>query len=219
MEASLRRVPIFPLTNVVLFPRVRTPLHVFEPRYRQMTESALAGDRRIVMAVVLPDHAGDVASDPPVYDVACSGVISEARRLPDGRFYLLLDGDYRVRIVEEVARPPGQLFRSANVRRLADPYPPAAAGEIATMRARLSTLVGEVIADDESPDPLGAVRDIDDASFVNALANALPLSVAEKQGLIEADGIPERYSRLIEILEFARAERLTRRVPNSSVLH
>jgi len=63
------------------------------------------------------------------------------------------------------------------------------------------------------------VRDIDDASFVNALSNALPLSAPEKQGLLEANGVPERFARLVEILEFTRAERLARRVPISGVLH
>jgi len=219
VSEDLATLPIFPLTNVVLFPRVRTPLHIFEPRYRQMTEAALAGDRRIVMAVVRPEHAAAIAGDPPVFAVAGCGAIAESRRLPDGRFYLLLNGEHRVQIVGEVDRPAGQLFRSAAVRVLADPCPPESAERIAAMRARLATLVGELIEHDDEDDPLEGVRDIDDASFVNALSNALPLSAPEKQGLLEANGVPERFARLVEILEFTRAERLARRVPNSGVLH
>ena len=53
---ALERLPLFPLANVVLFPRVKTPLHIFEPRYRQLTEHALAGERRIGMVAVRPEH-------------------------------------------------------------------------------------------------------------------------------------------------------------------
>ena len=83
---------LFPLSTVVLFPRVRTPLHVFEPRYRQMTEHALGGDRRIGMVLVDAEHAAGMAGDPPVQAIGCAGTISAAQRLPDGRFHVLLDG-------------------------------------------------------------------------------------------------------------------------------
>ena len=66
-------IPIFPLQQVVLFPRVRCPLHIFEPRYRQLTEAALAGDRRIGMVAVRPEHANAMAGDPPVFGVGCEG--------------------------------------------------------------------------------------------------------------------------------------------------
>src|SRR5262252_10843931 len=74
-------IALFPLSSVVLFPRVRTPLHIFEPRYRQMAEHALAGDRSIGMVAVPPEHVGAMAGDPPVYPVGCAGVISQAQRL------------------------------------------------------------------------------------------------------------------------------------------
>jgi Lon protease-like protein len=212
-------LPIFPLANVVLFPRVRTPLHIFEPRYRQMTEAALAGDLRIVMAVIRPAFVGDASGDPPIFDIACTGVIADSQRLPDGRYNLLLQGTDRVRILREVARPAGQLFRCAEVQPLGDPCPPEAAEQIGILRVRMSALVGELLEGDDAEDPLGSVRDIDDAAFVNSLCNALPLSTPEKQALLEADGILGRCRSLIEILEFANAERSARRVPNSTVLH
>src|SRR5262245_57325268 len=108
-------IALFPLSSVVLFPRVRTPLHIFEPRYRQMTEHALAGDRHIGMVAVLPEHEAGMAGDPPVYPVGCAGVISDARRLPDGRFHIVLDGVWRFRICDELARPSERLYRTARV--------------------------------------------------------------------------------------------------------
>ena len=56
---------MFPLQNVVLFPGLRTPLHIFEPRYRQLTEEALASDGRLVMAVVQPEQVAEIDPQPP----------------------------------------------------------------------------------------------------------------------------------------------------------
>ena len=92
-------IPIFPLPSVVLFPNVFLPLHIFEPRYRQMVTDALSGDRIIGMTLL---KAGDEADgDPPVYDVGCSGVITHVERLADGRFNLILRGVEKFRILGE----------------------------------------------------------------------------------------------------------------------
>ena len=60
-------LPIFPLSNVVLFPRVKTPLHLFEPRYRQLARDVLQGDRRVGMVVVRPEHIDEMPGDPPIF--------------------------------------------------------------------------------------------------------------------------------------------------------
>ena len=78
-------VPVFPLPNVVLFPNVFLPLHIFEPRYRQMVEDALNGDRIIGMVLLRPGWEGDYEGRPPVYPVGCAGVVTHAERLADGR--------------------------------------------------------------------------------------------------------------------------------------
>ena len=77
-------IPLFPLPNVVLFPGVFLPLHIFEERYRALTRDALAGDRIIGMALLRPGFEGDYAGRPPIYPVGCAGVISHSDRLPDG---------------------------------------------------------------------------------------------------------------------------------------
>jgi hypothetical protein len=212
-------LPVFPLATIALFPRVRTPLHIFEPRYRQMTEHALAADRRIAMALVRPDAIEAIAGDPPVYPVACAGVIREFDRLPDGRFNLVLDGTERVRILEELARPRGQLYRCARVRELDDACDPECAAQLAAMHAQVIALIRGLFGDDGGAIPSTPFRGIDDAAFVNALCAALPISTPEKQGLLEADGIPARFERLIDVLNFLSAERAARRVPNSRAFH
>ena len=85
-------IPIFPLPNVVLFPNVFLPLHIFEPRYRQMVDDALKGDRIVGMVLLRPGWEGDYEGRPPVYPIGCAGVITHAERLPDGRFNIVLRG-------------------------------------------------------------------------------------------------------------------------------
>ena len=94
-------LPLFPLPNVVLFPNVFLPLHIFEPRYREMVADALAGDRMIGMVLLRPGWERDYEGRPPVYPIGCSGVITHCERLADGRYNIVLRGIERFRIVRE----------------------------------------------------------------------------------------------------------------------
>ncbi len=203
-------IALFPLSNVVLFPRVRAPLHIFEPRYRQLVEHALASDRRIGMATVHPDHVAQMAGDPLLYPIGCAGNISQAQRLPDGRFHIVLDGTWRFRILEEPPRPPQRLYRVARIERLTDPYDPSQRERVAELRTRILELVRRLLAlsdreraRDFTPDLFDGM---DDETFVNTLAQALALAAPEKQGLLEAAGIPDRCDRLEGLLAFRLAE-------------
>ena len=80
-------LPLFPLPNVVLFPNVFLPLHVFEPRYKEMVAHALASDRMIGMALLRPGWERDYEGRPAVFAIGCSGVITHSERMPDGRIY------------------------------------------------------------------------------------------------------------------------------------
>lgn len=105
-------VGVFPLPHVVLFPEASLPLHVFEPRYRALLRDALAGNGRIVMAVLKPGYEEDYEGSPDVYPTACLGRIVEHQPLPDGRSDLILQGESVVRIEEFVSSRP---YRSARV--------------------------------------------------------------------------------------------------------
>lgn len=95
--------PMFPLPDLAFFPHVLLPLHIFEPRYRQMTADALAGDRLIAMATLRPDwENADDPSRPRVFDHMCVGRITAEEQLPDGRFYLILQGLCRAEMTAEV---------------------------------------------------------------------------------------------------------------------
>src|SRR6266404_347720 len=93
---------LFPLPNLVLFPHVMQPLHIFEPRYRQMTADALSGDRYIAMVLPMPGWEDSYEAAPPLHPVACIGRIIAEQLLDDGRYNILLRGLARVRIVKEI---------------------------------------------------------------------------------------------------------------------
>jgi Lon protease-like protein len=134
-EKFCGRARIFPLPNLVMFPHVIQPLHIFEPRYRELMEDALASDKLIAMAVLADGWEGDYEGRPPLHRVACLGRIATHERLPDGRFNLLLLGLRRVEIVREL--PPERLYRVAESRLLEDDYLAAEDANCAALRRRL----------------------------------------------------------------------------------
>jgi len=207
---STQQLAIFPLSNVVLFPGVQTPLLLFEPRYRQMAADVLAGDRRIGMVTVPPEHSGAMPGNPPVYPIGCAGTISQDQLLPDGRYNIVLTGESRFRIVSELEASPARLYRVAEVAWLADPLPAEAAQQVAELRRRIEAQVRSLVRRRDPKRATGLVDGIltgaDAATFVNTLANALAFSPPEKQGLLEAENIPQRFERLEGLLAFRLAE-------------
>lgn len=99
-ELPMLEVPVFPLPDLWLFPFVVLPLHVFEPRYREMVEDSLDGPGRIVIATVQEGAEGEISGSPPFYPVAGLGEIGRHERVEDGRFYIWLFGLGRVRVEE-----------------------------------------------------------------------------------------------------------------------
>ena len=102
--------PLFPLPRVFLYPGTLVPLHVFEPRYRQMVEDLLDRDGRIVIGPIRAGHEPESGGEPPVYPISGLGEIVQHNRLPDGRFLITVAGLARVRI-EEVESD--RLYRQA----------------------------------------------------------------------------------------------------------
>jgi Lon protease-like protein len=100
-QDDLSAVPLFPLPNVVLFPRAVLPLHIFEPRYRRMTADALTGDKRIAMALLKDGWQQQYHGRPAIEPVVCVGRIIAHEMLDDGRYNLLLQGERRARVIEE----------------------------------------------------------------------------------------------------------------------
>jgi Lon protease-like protein len=188
-------IPIFPLPTVVLFPSVFLPLHIFEPRYRQMVDEALHGDRIIGMVLLRPGWERDYDGRPPVYPVGCAGVITHAERLADGRFNIVLRGMEKFRITGEET---GRLYRVAQVAAMPETLADSMRAEIREERRRLETLLvprPEGLADAKVPSSMP------DEDLVNALAQYLEFDPVEKQALLEREGLLERCRSMIELLE------------------
>jgi hypothetical protein len=202
-------LPLFPLPTVVLFPNVFLPLHVFEPRYREMVADALAGDHVIGMVLLRPGWEHDYEGRPPVYSVGCSGVITHFERLGDGRYNIILRGVERFRIVgEDHVRP----YRRARVDGLPEREPgPEDRAVVRAQRAKLEALLAPALQPQptESRPGRAAVGAVDlrgaaampDADLVNALAQYLDLEPLEKQALLEQSCLRSRALALVELLE------------------
>lgn len=189
-------IPIFPLPNVVLFPNVFLPLHIFEPRYRAMVGDALNGDRIIGMALLQPGYETDYEGRPPVFPIGCAGVVTHAEPLGDGRFNIVLRGIERFRIAEEDRSKP---YRIALVSGLPEDIPEGHRAELRRHRHRLEALLAAAIerAGSEPRFPPA----VPDEDLVNALAQYLDLDPLERQALLEREGVLARCHGLIELLE------------------
>jgi Lon protease-like protein len=191
---------LFPLPNLVMFPHVVQPLHVFEPRYRQMMADALSDDRLMAMVLLHPGWEENYHKHPPIHPTACIGSIFKEERLSDGRYNLLLHGLSRVRIVEELCC--GKLYRTARVELLVDEGVPGAAQE-KSLRRQLEQRVSQWFKSQslalkqmrkllESPLPLGALCDI--------FGFALPLELELKQSMLEEVHVGRRAQLLLDQL-------------------
>jgi Lon protease-like protein len=136
-----RPVPLFPLDGVVVLPQHVVPLHIFEPRYRQMLEHVLDGAGQIAMAVLAePDRSGPPGSLPRIRPAVCLGQVVRHERLPDGRFNILLQGICRARILEEQPPAADRMYRTATLEPvgLDSPTP----SQLTVVRSQIERLLG-----------------------------------------------------------------------------
>jgi Lon protease-like protein len=141
MATPLVIVPIFPLPDVTLFPHTLLPLHVFEARYRLLVIDALERNRRLAIVRLRPGYEATYAGKPAVCPVAGLGEIVSCERLANGRYNILLRGDGRLRIEQEL--PTDTLYRVVTARRLDDREATGDAGPaLARIRAACRRLLG-----------------------------------------------------------------------------
>jgi Lon protease-like protein len=180
-------LPIFPLPNLVFFPETRLPLHIFEPRYRQMIADAVEAENRFGIVLLRPGWEADYFGVPSVYGYGTIGTIEQALPLDDGRYNIVVRGDVRFRIVGEV---PSEPYRIARV--VAEPQLTRHAEESYAQREWLADLSRQYLR--YLPDQ-SAVPEIETAgleALTNALIMSLNVDVAEKQRLLEVDDVIAR---------------------------
>jgi Lon protease-like protein len=192
------RVPIFPLPGAILFPRSQLPLHIFEPRYREMVRDAIDGGGQ--MAMIQP-HRLDDDNMAPLYGVGCVGEIVSVEELSDGRFNIVLLGSRRFRLVGEAEVTASYRCAEVDIEAFNDSEPPPLSlverAEVEREARRLGDALRLAV-------DWAAVSRLDDEMLVNAIAQVAPLDVGAKQALLEQPSLEGRADLLVQLMQFHR---------------
>lgn len=193
---------LFPLPDLVMFPHVVQPLHLFEPRYVAMLDAALASDRLIAMALLRENWQGTYFDRPPIHSTVCLGRVISDTRLEDGRYNILLAGLSRARVAREL--PVDTPYRSAEIELLPDVY----SGEDAADRRQLQQ---QLLARFREFYPAGVTATeswqqmlqghVSLGMLVDVVAFVLPLPLPAKQELLACPLVEQRARSLIEQLQ------------------
>jgi Lon protease-like protein len=193
------RVPVFPLPGAILFPRSQLPLHIFEPRYREMVRDAIDGAGQIAM---IQPHRLDDDNQAPLYAVGCVGEVVGVEELDDGRFNIVLLGSNRFRLLSEAGGDSPYRCVEVDITAFDDSEPPplplVQRAEVEREARRLGDALG--LAVDWS-----AVARLDDEMLVNAIAQVAPFDVGAKQALLEQATLDGRADLLVQLMQFHRA--------------
>ena len=192
------RVPVFPLPNVVFFPKTYLPLHIFEPRYRRMVADAATGGQCVAMALLKEGWEPDYYGNPPIYPIVCVGRLMSVQSLPDGRSNILLQGLERCDIRTEHFEKP---YREATIAVRPQSSETQLAPEV---RGALVTALEQYLKTREDPSTWqGLFRDeMSDEVLVNTLSTYLDCTPVEKQFLLEAESLHQQARRLSDLIQF-----------------
>ena len=197
IDDALGSLAIFPLPDVVLFPGTAMPLHVFEPRYVEMTRDVLAGSRHMAIVRLRRGFERDYHGRPPTYSIATAGEVVASRELPGDRYALVLRGTHRIEIEHEL--PPERSFRQVAARVLPDR--PVDEEAVAVDRAQLIGLCERVAAG--LGEPGAGLRELTRAAdttpaLTMILASTLVVDPDARQDLLEELDPHARLVRLVE---------------------
>ena len=192
------RIPVFPLPNIVLFPKTYLPLHIFEPRYRTMVSDAAISGQCIGMALLKDGWETDYYGHPPVFSMGCVGRLASVQTLADGRSNILLQGVERFAIEREWY---DKAYREATI---AVPVRGTETSLDPVVHRRLFTMLESYLQSrDDVPTWQELFRDgVSDEIVVNTLSTYLECTPLEKQFLLEADSLHQQARRLSDLIEF-----------------
>ncbi|MCE5230777.1 LON peptidase substrate-binding domain-containing protein [bacterium] len=190
-------IPIFPLPNVTFFPQTYLPLHVFEPRYRAMTANCLKGDRMMGVALLKDGWQSDYFGRPPICKTFGVGKVIDHQRLSDGRYDIVLEGVYRVRLVQEFPSKPYRVGRVQVLQEL----------PIDTRREQVSMLMKELreltvelarlVPDSKDAISIAWAAHPHPLVAANQLAAALVIDAYDRQSILEQDDPIRRLKLLL----------------------
>jgi uncharacterized protein len=198
------KVRLFPLPNFVLFPHVIQPLHIFEPRYRDMLQDALAHDQLVAMALLAPGWEKDYEGRPPIYPIACLGRITTHFRLPDGTYNVLILGLQRVQLLHEINSK--RCFREAKVEIRDDIYPPQEIDQYDLLQCQLREAFQRILPFlPEACEQLDQLIDSDVslAMLTDIISYMLDIDFGKKQLLLTELDVYRRAELLLKYLSAA----------------
>ena len=210
IRRALPALPIFPLPGAVLLPHALVPLHIFEPRYRKMTQDCDAGLRVLALANI-PDDRAAAERPPRVLPAIGIGVLTRVDRLPDGRFNVVLRGVQRAVIEREL--PTAEPYRLVRARALSPSRPAPSAGELANDLKRLVLALSAALRNEEAQALAQlAGRAADPGDLADIVAGALIANPRDRQAVLEAVELEPR----LELAAQAAAAALARTASNAS---
>ena len=191
------KIPVFPLSNFIIFPKTSVPLNIFEPRYIQMVDDAVKGDR--IIGMVQPKK--NDSSIPALYKIGCAGKISSFNETEDGRYLIVLNGLSRFKIEKEI--DTAKKYRECNIN--FNEY----SNDLINEKKSINFSDLELIFKNFKYlfDKMGYLinwKELEKESLdktINGLSMAAPFSSEEKQILLETKNITERKIKLEEILK------------------
>lgn len=190
-------IPLFPLSTVVFFPNTLLPLHVFEPRYKQMVQDVIESEKIIGMALLKPGWQSNYYGNPEVFDVVGMGRIVSSEMFKDGRINIVLFGLKRVKIEEIVQDKP---YRLARVSILENTQ---SGGEEA-YRARIEELINKwnfILDEEQKSHRININTKLPLDSLTDALATLILSNIFDKQTLLEEPSVENRAEAIIKDLE------------------
>jgi Lon protease-like protein len=194
-----KTIPLFPLPDLVFFPKTYLPLHIFEPRYRQMVLDAKSADRMIGMVLLKEGWEKDYERNPAIYRVGCAGQMIKVEQMEDGRYNILLHGLKKFIVREE--------FFDRSYRRAAvEPF--AVTKESMAIDRDLRAYLVRVLKEYGQLAKIGQQIEMlvnahpDDEKLVHTLSFALNFTPLEKQFLLEAEHLGQQGHRLVDLIQF-----------------
>jgi Lon protease-like protein len=189
-------LPLFPLPNLVFFPQTRLPLHVFEPRYRQLITDVIASDQRFGIVLLRPGYESNYFGAPALYACGTVAHVEQTVTLDDGRYDILVHGQTRFRILDEFSREP---YRVARV--VAQPQVEGDATAAYAQRMWLTELSQQYLRYLPEQGAVPEIAAVSLEALTNALIMSLMLDVAEKQRLLETDDLVARAEEVGDELQ------------------
>ena len=193
------KIPVFPLSNFIIFPNTTVPLNIFEPRYIQMVDDCMKGNRLI--GIVQPKKTGELKK-PNLYEVGCAGKITSFNETEDGRYLIVINGICRYQIIDELKND--KLYRECKVSFESFVNDLSENKNEDIKNSEIKSVFNDLKILFKKQGYLINWKDIEQQSLdktINTLAMASPFSLEEKQMLLETNTLSERNKKLEQILK------------------